>query len=201
MFRNALIDTQPSQGTSPPRTFPVRVTYRDSSSSNQFYIVATHLHTSNQYCSRIIPAARSSPFVVCRREAASRCLTVRLQLPPPASTPRTGASRDHGLGSAQASPVKDTNRPDLFPSTRITPYNPRRAPILHSLYLFTPYLTRCPGFSASFSRSHLPGLTRPRRASGSPGTRCHIWTHHPRFSSLFACPSLLLPSCSRGTMP
>lgn len=123
-------------------------------------------------------------FVVCRREAASRCLTVRLQLPPPASTPRTGASRDHGLGSAQASPVKDTNRPDLFPSTRITPYNPRRAPILHSLYLFTPYLTRCPGFSASFSRSHLPGLTRPRRASGSPGTRCHIWTHHPRFSSL-----------------
>jgi len=97
-------------------------TRRRRINSEPLQLTYTELFPNNP-CSPIQP--------VCRREAVSPSVLDRSVTPAaPASAPRTGASRDHGLGSAQASPAKD----NLFPATRITPYNPRQDPRLHRLY-------------------------------------------------------------------
>lgn len=147
------------------------VTYRNLS-SNRSRTVIIYLHTFNLHCSRIIPVhAPIQP--VCRREApsasASRCLTVRLRLRLRPRLP-LHAPEHHGItGLGRLKPC---------PSTRITPYNP--IDISRRLHHLTPY--SMPRLLSLFSRSHSPGLTRSRRASGSPGTSCHAMPHHVHIS-------------------
>ncbi|KAJ3468554.1 hypothetical protein MRS44_002619 [Fusarium solani] len=116
---------------------------------------------------------RLSPFAAGRfplpaLSHGNRSATAYLTAAAPASAPRAGASRDHGLGSAQASPMKSPTSPVQPHSSSIQPHlGPPASPsfILHA--------GTCPGFSASSalvppSRSHSPGLTRPPAAHRDP---------------------------------
>lgn len=128
---------------------------------------------------------------------------LRLTAAAPASAPRAGASRDHGLGSAQASPMKSPTSPVQPHST--SPWPPGFS-IVHTprwdlprlLSLLSP---RAP-LKIPLARPHPP----PGRASGSPGTQLPVLAQRQPFpapwrpSRLLASPSFVIvprhPSCT-----
>ncbi|EXM25897.1 hypothetical protein FOTG_07609 [Fusarium oxysporum f. sp. vasinfectum 25433] len=146
---------------------------------------------------------RSSPFVSGSQPPAPSVLDRSATAAAPASAPRTGASRDHGLGSAQASHARAHGRYQPRPSLRITPYNPiiipRRRhyltpyslPRLFSLFFEIP-LARPHPFPAHFG---IPRNDLPHYALSCPSI---LDLSNPLM--VFLASSFPLSSSSRGTI-